>query len=49
MLGMPDRLIAHASRKEQLAEAGLDCAGIPRSVRDAIRQPRQESSILEPV
>jgi 1-deoxy-D-xylulose-5-phosphate synthase len=49
MLGMPDRLIAHASRKEQLAEAGLDSAGISRSVRDAIRQPRQESSILEPV
>jgi 1-deoxy-D-xylulose-5-phosphate synthase len=49
MLGMPDRLIAHATRKEQLAEAGLDCAGISRSIRDAIRQPRQESTILEPV
>jgi 1-deoxy-D-xylulose-5-phosphate synthase len=36
-LGMPDRLIAHASRKEQLAEVGLDPAGIARSVRDAIR------------
>jgi 1-deoxy-D-xylulose-5-phosphate synthase len=49
MLGMPDRLIAHASRKEQLAEAGLDSAGISRSIRDAIRQPRGESSILESV
>src|SRR5947209_900849 len=36
-LGMPDRLIVHASRKEQLAEVGLDPAGIARSVRDAIR------------
>lgn len=36
-LGMPDRLIAHASRKEQLAEVGLDAPGIARSVRDAIR------------
>ncbi len=40
-LGMPDRLVAHATRKEQLAEVGLDAAGIARSVRDAIqaRQP----------
>ena len=37
-LGMPDRLVAHASRKEQLAEVGLDPAGIARSVRDAIRE-----------
>jgi 1-deoxy-D-xylulose-5-phosphate synthase len=36
-LGMPDRLIAHATRKEQLAEVGLDPAGIARSIRDAIR------------
>jgi 1-deoxy-D-xylulose-5-phosphate synthase len=36
-LGMPDRLVAHATRKEQLAEVGLDAAGIARSVRDAIR------------
>ena len=36
-LGLPDRLIAHATRKEQLAEVGLDPAGIARSVRDAIR------------
>ncbi|MGB7159864.1 MAG: 1-deoxy-D-xylulose-5-phosphate synthase [Tepidisphaeraceae bacterium] len=36
-LGMPDRLIAHATRKEQLAEVGLDAAGIARSARDAIR------------
>ena len=36
-LGMPDRLIAHATRTEQLAEVGLDPTGIARSVRDAIR------------
>ncbi|MDQ3439280.1 MAG: 1-deoxy-D-xylulose-5-phosphate synthase, partial [Planctomycetota bacterium] len=39
-LGMPDRLIAHATRKEQLAEVGLDPAGIARSTRDAIRASR---------
>jgi 1-deoxy-D-xylulose-5-phosphate synthase len=36
-LGMPDRLIAHATRAEQLVEVGLDATGIARSVRDAIR------------
>jgi len=36
-LGMPDRLIAHATRTEQLIEVGLDPAGIARSTRDAIR------------
>lgn len=35
-LGMPDRLIAHATRPEQLAESGLDATGIARSVRDAV-------------
>jgi 1-deoxy-D-xylulose-5-phosphate synthase len=35
-LGMPDRLIAHASRAQQLAEVGLDSSGIARAVRDAI-------------
>jgi 1-deoxy-D-xylulose-5-phosphate synthase len=37
-LGMPDRLISHATRKEQLAETGLDAAGIASSVRDAVRE-----------
>ncbi|HEV8291334.1 MAG TPA: transketolase C-terminal domain-containing protein, partial [Tepidisphaeraceae bacterium] len=37
-LGMPDRLIAHATRTQQLAEVGLDAAGIGRSVRDAVRR-----------
>jgi 1-deoxy-D-xylulose-5-phosphate synthase len=35
-LGIPDRLIAHATRKEQLAEVGLDAPGIVQSIRDAI-------------
>lgn len=36
-LGMPDRLVAHATRAEQLAEVGLDPQGIARATRDAIR------------
>ncbi|MBV8780720.1 MAG: 1-deoxy-D-xylulose-5-phosphate synthase [Phycisphaerae bacterium] len=36
-LGMPDRLISHATRAQQLAEIGLDPAGIAASVRDAVR------------
>lgn len=32
-LGHPDRLIHHAARREQLAEAGLDAAGIAAAVR----------------
>jgi 1-deoxy-D-xylulose-5-phosphate synthase len=36
-LGMPDRLIAHATRNQQLQEVGLDAEGIARSVRDAVR------------
>jgi 1-deoxy-D-xylulose-5-phosphate synthase len=40
-LGMPDRLIAHATRKQQLEEVGLDAAGIARSVRDAVRRAAQ--------
>jgi hypothetical protein len=34
---MPDRLVAHATRAEQLAEVGLDPDGLAASVRDAIR------------
>ena len=48
-LGMPDRLIAHATRKEQLAEVGLDPAGIARSVRDAIRDAAATPSESEDV
>ena len=34
---MPDRLIAHATRKEQLTEVGLDAPGIAGSVSHAIQ------------
>ena len=36
-LGIPDRFIAHATRAQQLAEVGLDAAGIARAARDAVR------------
>jgi 1-deoxy-D-xylulose-5-phosphate synthase len=42
-LGIPDRLVAHASRKEQLAEVGLDPAGIAGSTREAIRKAIREA------
>jgi 1-deoxy-D-xylulose-5-phosphate synthase len=35
-LGMPDRLIPHATRGEQLTEVGLDPRGIAKSVREAV-------------
>jgi 1-deoxy-D-xylulose-5-phosphate synthase len=44
-LGMPDRLIAHATRKEQLAEVGLDPTGIARSVRDAVRAAQKKAPL----
>jgi 1-deoxy-D-xylulose-5-phosphate synthase len=47
-LGMPDRLVGHATRKEQLAEVGLDPAGIARSVRDAIREAANSAADGEP-
>jgi 1-deoxy-D-xylulose-5-phosphate synthase len=39
-LGMPDRLVAHATRNQQLAEVGLDPIGIASSTRDAIRRAK---------
>lgn len=48
-LGHPDRLIPHATRLEQLAEVGLDPAGIASAVRDAVRVcKRVESEIAAP-
>jgi len=45
-LGMPDRLIAHATRAQQLTEVGLDVAGIAQSIRDAIHpEPKVEVSV----
>jgi len=42
VLGLPDRLVAHATRKEQLAEVGLDAAGIAASVRTALAHAEQK-------
>ena len=36
LAGIPDRFIAHASRPQQLAEAGLDAAGLAATCRDMI-------------
>jgi 1-deoxy-D-xylulose-5-phosphate synthase len=46
LLGIPDRLIAHATRKQQLAEVGLDAAGIARSIRDAMAPSKRQGSIV---
>ncbi|MGH7176963.1 MAG: 1-deoxy-D-xylulose-5-phosphate synthase, partial [Tepidisphaeraceae bacterium] len=43
-LGIPDRLIPHMTRAEQLAEVGLDSTGIVRAVREAL--PRTPSVLL---
>ena len=36
-LGLPDRFVLHAERDEQLAEVGLDVAGITRAALDLAR------------
>jgi 1-deoxy-D-xylulose-5-phosphate synthase len=36
-LGLPDRFVEHASRAEQLAECGLDSAGILRAIQKKLR------------
>ena len=38
-LGIPDRFIPHASRSEQLAEVGIDQAGIARAAREILESP----------
>jgi 1-deoxy-D-xylulose-5-phosphate synthase len=48
-LGMPDRLIAHATRGEQLAEVGLDVDGLAASIRDAIRTVARTPRLVTPV
>lgn len=44
-LGHPDRLIHHATRQQQLAEAGLDAAGIAAGVREAIGSQQRRVSV----
>jgi 1-deoxy-D-xylulose-5-phosphate synthase len=46
-LGMPDRMVAHATRKEQLAEVNLDPTGIASSVRDAIAKAVNVSTMAK--
>jgi 1-deoxy-D-xylulose-5-phosphate synthase len=47
-LGMPDRLIAHATRAEQLAECGLDPIGVAQSVRDAVETAAESAASSAP-
>ena len=45
MLGLPaDRFVAHGPRAGQLAECGIDAAGICAAVRDAIGAPRSRAA-----
>ncbi len=47
-LGIPaDRFIAHGSRAGQLAECGIDAAGIAAAVKDALGAPPDGTPIIE--
>ena len=46
-LGLPDKLIETGSREEMLAEAGLDCAGILRSIEKRYRLPAPDKAVAE--
>jgi 1-deoxy-D-xylulose-5-phosphate synthase len=46
-LGIPDYFIQHASRKQQLAEAGLDRAAIVREVRALVSRQSLEPLVQE--
>ena len=48
-LGMPDRLIAHATRAQQLTEVGLDPSGIARAVRDAMKSAEPRRAVAETI
>ena len=39
LLGLPDRFIAHASRREQLARAGLDADNLASTLKNMIENP----------
>ncbi|HET6631093.1 MAG TPA: 1-deoxy-D-xylulose-5-phosphate synthase [Rhodanobacteraceae bacterium] len=47
-LGLPDRFLDHASREELLAEAGLDSAGIRRSIGNREAASNQPSGPAAP-
>jgi 1-deoxy-D-xylulose-5-phosphate synthase len=38
-VGLPDRFLEHATRSEQLAESGLDTAGLTKTARQFLSQP----------
>jgi 1-deoxy-D-xylulose-5-phosphate synthase len=42
-LGLPDRFVEHASRGEQLAECGLDGAGVLRAIQKRLRHRSAEA------
>ncbi|HKQ47417.1 MAG TPA: 1-deoxy-D-xylulose-5-phosphate synthase [Phycisphaerae bacterium] len=47
VLGIPaDRFIAHGSRAGQLAECGIDAAGMAAAIRDALRAPAASMASL---
>ncbi len=41
LLGIPDRFILHASRLEQMLEAGLDAANLAATLKDMIQHPSE--------
>ena len=47
--GLPDRFIAHATRKEQLHEVGLDAVGLVRTVRAAIEEAKHVPAEATPI
>jgi 1-deoxy-D-xylulose-5-phosphate synthase len=47
-LGMPDRLIPHATRKEQLAEVGLNAEGIANNARLVLPPSIQVATFASP-
>ncbi len=46
-LGLPDRFVEHASRTEQLADCGLDSAGILRAIQKRLRGQAEKSDLAQ--
>lgn len=49
ILGMPDRLIAHMTRPQQLEEVGLHAEGIAARVREKVASPRESRQHAAPL
>ena len=45
-LGLPDRFQEHATREQQLTEAGLDAVGITRRVRQFVAELEKTGGIM---